>query len=325
MRLPPHLQERVEALDRPLRTLFRGREPESLYAPMSYVLEAGGKRIRPLLVTLSCEAAGGRAEDCAHAAEAVELLHTFTLVHDDIMDHDALRRGRPTVHRRWDEATAILAGDGLVTAAYASLLQTRHPSLGTVLGLFTRSLEVLCEGQALDKAFESRDAVTPGEYLDMIGKKTGKLIEACCEIGAVLGGAEGGEAAAFGEFGRALGTAFQIHDDWLDVVSSDEKMGKPACSDIAAKKKTFLSIHFLAEADGARRREFARFWGRPEPAAADADAVRALFAATGTLEAARGAIAEATERALGALGRVRPGRARDDLRTLALALLDRED
>jgi geranylgeranyl pyrophosphate synthase len=123
---------------------------------MAYVLEAGGKRIRPLLLVLSCSSVGGGLDACLDAALAVELLHTFTLVHDDIMDHDETRRGRPTVHARWDESTAILAGDGLVTAAYASLLKTRHPDPVRILNAFTHSLTVLCEGQSMDKTFEAR-------------------------------------------------------------------------------------------------------------------------------------------------------------------------
>jgi geranylgeranyl pyrophosphate synthase len=311
---------RVEPL---IRDRFAGRAPRELYDPMAYLLEAGGKRIRPLLVALSCEAVGGTLEDCLDAAVAVELLHTFTLVHDDIMDRDALRRGRPTVHVKWDEATAILAGDGLVTAAFESLIRSTHPNAGRALKRFAESLMGLCEGQALDKLFESRGGVTLPEYLDMIGRKTGLLIEACCSIGALLGNATEDETAALERFGAEIGAAFQIQDDLLDVAADGHRLGKPLCSDIVAGKKTFLTVHFAANADGEKRRLLEAYRGKTDWSEEDTRGVRGLMAAAGSFEAARRAVAEGTERALTALNRIRPGRSREDLAELARSLVER--
>jgi geranylgeranyl pyrophosphate synthase len=324
MRLNARIRALVLQIENPLRSLFTSGNPSALYEPMAYVLEAGGKRIRPLLLALSCRAVGGELDDCLDAAVAVELLHTFTLVHDDIMDHDGLRRGKLTVHKKWDESTAILAGDGLVTASYDSLLKTRHPDCIRVLKIFTRSLMVLCEGQALDKTFESREDVTVDDYFDMIGKKTARLIETSCEIGGILGGGTPEETGFLARFGSELGLAFQIQDDLLDVASRDEIIGKPAGSDISERKKTILSIHFLGRADAADRARFMKFWGGRDFTAADAAEMAALFERTGTLDEVKKVIGRKTEGALASLDRIRPSQAREDLRELALALLNRE-
>ena len=325
MRLNKRILAVARQIEEPLRSLFSARSPSALYEPMSYVLGAGGKRIRPLLLALSCRSVGGNLAGCMDAALAVELLHTFTLVHDDIMDHDDLRRGKPTVHAKWDESTAILAGDGLVTAAYASLLRTSCADPVRVLNAFTQSLTLLCEGQSQDKTFELRGDVTEAEYFEMIGKKTASLIAASCEIGGILGGGTGKEIAALKSFGSDLGSAFQIRDDLLDIASEDEIIGKPVGSDIKERKKTYLSIHFLGRADLAQRARFDSLWGKMDLKAADLQEIRNLFEATGTLVAARRIIGSKTENALAALDRVRPSEARDDLREMALALLKRED
>jgi geranylgeranyl pyrophosphate synthase len=325
MRLDARIRTIVRQIEEPLQSLFAGRNPSALYEPMAYVLEAGGKRIRPLLLALSCRSVGGGLEGCLDAALAVELLHTFTLVHDDIMDHDDLRRGKPTVHVKWDESTAILAGDGLVTAAYASLLKTRHPDTVRVLNTFTQSLTLLCEGQVLDKTFELREAVTEAEYFEMVDKKTASLIAASCEIGGILGFGTVEEIAALKRFGSDLGSAFQIQDDWLDVSSKDEILGKPVGSDITERKKTYLSIHFLARADSRQRARFDACWGKTDLTGGDMAEIRALFEATGTFSAVRKVIGTKTEDALAALNRVRSTPAREELRELALALLNRED
>ncbi|MBN2200939.1 polyprenyl synthetase family protein [bacterium] len=323
MTLNSRMMDLLGRIEEPIVNRFSGRLPRELYEPMAYLLEAGGKRIRPLLLALSCKSTGGSIDSCLDAAVAVELLHTFTLVHDDIMDRDVLRRGRPTVHVRWDEATAILAGDGLVTAAYDSLIRTSHPNAAAVIRRFTDSLTGLCEGQALDKLFESRPAVTPGEYLDMIEKKTGRLIEASCGIGALLGSGTDEETACLERFGAGLGRAFQIQDDLLDVAADVGQLGKPLCSDIVAGKKTFLTVHFASNADEGMKKKLESFKGRTVWTDRDTTEVRNLFASAGSFDAARRAVAESTDRALEAMDRIRPSRSREDLRELALSLVER--
>jgi geranylgeranyl diphosphate synthase type II len=313
----------LREIEKPISIRFSGRLPLELYEPMAYLLEAGGKRVRPLLLALSCEAVGGSLASCLDAAVAVELLHTFTLVHDDIMDRDGLRRGRPTVHVKWDEATAILAGDGLVTAAFESLIRTSHPNAPLAIRRFTDSLTGLCEGQALDKLFESRGGVTPADYLDMIGKKTGRLIEACCGIGALLGGGTEDETADLERFGAGLGRAFQIQDDLLDVAADGGRLGKPICSDIVAGKKTFLTVHFASCADAGMKKRLESFRGRAIWTVADTEEVRNFLVATGSFDAAARAVAESTDQALEALDRIRFSPGREDLRELALSLVER--
>ena len=189
-------QRYKDIVDRQLRLSIKKNEPRSLYQPVQYVLSGGGKRIRPLLVLLACEAVGGSTRQAQHAAVAIEILHNFTLVHDDIMDNAPSRRGRPTVHTKWDTSIAILVGDELVALAYRELLKTQSPYIARVADIFTEGVVEVCEGQAYDKEFEARKHVSLEEYLLMIGKKTGKMVSVASEIGAVIGGGSAAEIRA---------------------------------------------------------------------------------------------------------------------------------
>jgi geranylgeranyl pyrophosphate synthase len=308
-------------LDLALAEVCKG-EPAALYEPMAYILNAGGKRLRPILLLLSCQSAGGTIDDGFKAALAVELLHTFTLVHDDIMDRDDLRRGLPTVHKKWDESTAILAGDGLVTLAFKTLMADGHPELLRVMRRFAGGLLILCEGQALDKAFEVRSDVKMDEYLDMIRKKTATLLEMACEAGAVLG--NGGQEAvnALAGFGHALGMAFQIQDDLLDILSDEAVSGKPTGSDITAKKKTCLSIHFRENAAVKDAETFDGFWGRPL-SGPDIIRVRELFERSGSIGFAEEAVSRWISECLKHLGKLSPSESGDRLIELTRALIQR--
>ncbi len=249
-------------IDAELSALFLGKTPEILYEPMAYPVHSGGKRLRPILCLLACQAVSGRYEQAMHTALALELLHTFTLVHDDLMDNDDARRGRPAVHKKWDDATAILAGDGLVAMAYQTLLKTGNSGLPKVLRLFTDGLLILCEGQAMDKAFEQRENVPMPEYQEMIEKKTAKLLEVACESGAVLGNADVNTQEALRAFAMNLGIAFQIQDDLLDITGDENIIGKPIFSDIRENKKTFLTLHVFNHAAPELRKQFQYFMGR---------------------------------------------------------------
>lgn len=310
-------------IEKRLKVLLSGGTPENLYEPMAYLLKAGGKRIRPLLVLLSCKAVNGKTRDALNAAAAVEILHTFTLVHDDIMDHDDLRRGLPAVHIRWDEPTAILAGDGLVTLAYRTLLKTRHPDLVEILNIFTDGLLELCEGQALDKAFESRKQIPLTDYLVMIEKKTSKLIEVSCEIGAVLGNARAQQRTALKRFAKKLGTAFQIQDDLLDVDADSSILGKPAFSDIMERKKTFLTIHFDENASPVQKKQFERLFGKMDLSEKDTADIRRLFEQTGTLSATRRLIHRLINESVTALKCLPDSQAKRMLADFALSIRNR--
>lgn len=270
-----------------IQGLFKKRSPIGLYQPMTYLLESGGKRIRPLLVLLSCQVVGGSIQDSLPAAAALELFHTFTLVHDDIMDHDDTRRGKPTVHNQWDESTAILAGDGLIILAYESLLKIRHPKLLAVMKEVTTGLMELHEGQALDKDFERREDVSLEEYRKMIEKKTARLIEVACVTGGLLGNGSEKEIQILRTFSRAVGVAFQIQDDLLDIFSDTAVSGKTTGSDIIEKKGTYLTIHFFNHADESDKKSLANYWGKRDIGTDGIRQIRDLFRKTGTDSAAR--------------------------------------
>lgn len=211
----------------------------------AHLLLAGGKRLRPALLLLSAESVKkGSSFNLVPAALAVELIHTFTLVHDDIMDRDTMRRGVPTVHTKWDEPTAILAGDVLYAKAFEYLASVPAPDNLRVkaLGIMAKTCEEICEGQYLDMSFERRESVVEAEYLDMIRKKTGVLFAASAAIGGMLAGGKPMQVDALYEFGLSCGMAFQIQDDLLDILSNTEEIGKDRASDMKRGKKTMIAI-----------------------------------------------------------------------------------
>jgi geranylgeranyl diphosphate synthase type II len=266
--------------------------PITLYEPMRYTLEAGGKRIRPLLVLLATEAVGGDYHEALDAAVAVELLHTFTLIHDDVMDHDDTRRGRPTVHKKWDVSVAILSGDGLVALSYEALLRSR-PSKASQLGrLFSNALLEICEGQALDKEFETRPSVAVEEYFEMIRKKTAALLALCGELGAILGGGGEAEVQAIRQFGIHLGMAFQIQDDLLDIAADEKKLGKTWGSDVLQKKKTLLLIHALKNASEEDRSALIAILNKDPVTLEDVYRVKEIYERAGTLARAEELVQE---------------------------------
>jgi geranylgeranyl diphosphate synthase type II len=232
-------------------TDFLTRYPETeLYAPVRYLMSLGGKRLRPVLVMAACEAAGGRLEDALPAALAVELFHNFTLMHDDIMDDAPLRRGKPTVHEKWDNNTAILSGDALHVMACEALLDASNLALPDLLRMYHRTALEVCEGQEQDMAFESRSDVTIGEYMEMIRLKTSVLLAAALDMGGKSGGASHDARKALYEFGLHVGLAFQLQDDYLDAFGNPENFGKQVGGDILADKKTFLLIRAMEKAHG---------------------------------------------------------------------------
>lgn len=228
--------------------------PVALYEPIAYVMESGGKRVRPVLVMLCAEAVGGAAEQAVGVATAVEILHNFTLVHDDIMDQSPMRRGRPTVHMRWDQGTAILTGDVMFGMALKSLTAEPTDRMDQTVQAFVQGHIDVCEGQALDREFETRASVSTDDYLDMIARKTGRLIEMAAELGGIVGGGTGGQISALAMFARNVGIAFQIHDDLLDVTAVDAEFGKRLGSDVIEGKKSFLFVHADAAATSVHDR-----------------------------------------------------------------------
>lgn len=228
-------------------------EPSSLYNPNRYFLALGGKRIRPVLCLMGNELFGELHEDAWHVANAIELFHNFTLIHDDIMDSAPLRRGMPTVHEKFGQSTALLAGDVLFVVAYDYINKISVNYLSTIISIANKMAKEVCEGQQLDMDYEKRESVSFNEYIHMINLKTSVLLGASLKMGAVINGAAESDQDQIYEFGRKLGLAFQVQDDYLDAFGNPEKFGKQIGGDIKANKKTFLLIHALESASSSQK------------------------------------------------------------------------
>ena len=241
-------------------------EPTSLYDPAEYFLGLGGKRIRPVLCLMGNELFDTINPDSYSVAAAIELFHNFTLIHDDIMDKAPLRRGMQTVHQKYGDATALLSGDVMLVVAYDYLNKIKTNHIHKIIHIFNRTAKQVCEGQQLDMDFEKQDSVQLPEYLRMIELKTSVLIAASLQMGAVLGGAQDGNQRHLYEFGRNLGMAFQVQDDYLDAFGDPEKFGKQVGGDIMANKKTFLMIHALEAGSDTQVRELKKLNSQTESA-----------------------------------------------------------
>ena len=234
-------------IEKTLRDLtFPGNELAGLYEPVSYSLSAGGKRLRPSLALMAADAFGNAAERAERAAVGLEIFHNFTLLHDDVMDQSDMRRGRPSVHAKWDVNTAILSGDTMLTLATRCVSDVDDSILRRVLDTFNEMALRVYEGQRLDMDFEKSDKVGLEDYIRMISDKTGALLGAAAKIGALIGGASDKDAEHMAEYGVMLGLAFQIQDDWLDVFGESMTFGKPIGGDINNNKKSFLLLTALA-------------------------------------------------------------------------------
>jgi geranylgeranyl diphosphate synthase type II len=242
-------QELIEKFNQDFDTTHFPSQPASLYEPSEYFLKIGGKRIRPVLCLLGNELFSDLHPDAFLAAKAVELFHNFSLVHDDMMDEANLRRGQPTVHTKYDANTALLVGDIMVIRAYEYLQPIQSNHLSKILGLFNQTAREVCEGQQLDMDYSKRSTVSLEEYIHMITLKTSVLLAASLQMGAIIGGAGEHNCSHLYEFGKKLGIAFQIQDDYLDAFGDAAVFGKDAGGDIKQNKKTFLLIRALETAN----------------------------------------------------------------------------
>ncbi len=258
------LPEAQKLIENQIQNISIPDTPTELYEPVRYVMSMGGKRIRPALVVLACDLFAGAVEPAIIPAIAIEVFHNFTLLHDDIMDRSPLRRGKPTVHEKYNENVAILSGD--VMSILASRLMNQAPGvvLNTVHDIFTKTAMQVCEGQQLDMNFESRLTVSEEEYMKMIELKTAVLIAASLQIGAILGGASQRDAAELYRFGLNLGMAFQLQDDLLDTYGDPEVTGKQIGTDIVDNKKTVLMIKALEHASANQKEELTGWLSRED-------------------------------------------------------------
>jgi len=233
------LQEKIQAAMAayPFKT-----DPSNLYEPIRYILALGAKRMRPQLVLMGCDLFGGDVSLALKPALGIEFFHNFTLMHDDIMDNAPLRRARPTVHRKWNPNIAILSGDAMFVQSFELMMEVNKDILKPVLSLFCKTATEVCEGQQLDMDFETSGQVTISQYLHMIGLKTAVLLAASLETGAMIAGAGNQDASHLYDFGKNMGIAFQLQDDYLDVYGDSDKFGKQVGGDIISNKKTFLLL-----------------------------------------------------------------------------------
>ncbi|MFD2246718.1 polyprenyl synthetase family protein [Pontibacter ruber] len=238
-----------EKINHTLSTLRYGENPSELYEPIRYIMALGGKRIRPLLVLLAAKMYNEDVEKTLLPAAGLEVFHNFTLMHDDIMDKAPLRRGKQTVHEKWNANTAILSGDVMLVRAYQLMMQVAPDKLPKVLELFSQTAAEVCEGQQLDMNFEQRGEVSIQEYIQMITLKTAVLLGFSLELGAILQGAPDSDAEHLKAFGDNVGIAFQLRDDLLDVYGDKDKFGKQVGGDILSDKKTFLMLTALEQAN----------------------------------------------------------------------------
>jgi geranylgeranyl diphosphate synthase type II len=296
--------------------------PDSLYEPCRYLLGLGGKRIRPILCLMGTELFSAIPQDAWHAATGIELFHNFTLIHDDIMDKAPLRRGQPTIHERNGMTAGILCGDVMCIEAYQHLGKI-NKQLQPILQLFNKTALEVCEGQQLDMDYEQRDDVSVEEYINMISLKTSVLLAASLKIGALIGGATEGAADKLYNFGKYMGIAFQLQDDYLDAFGDSAKLGKQPGGDILADKKTFLHLKAMEKLSAEDQKSLQSWQGK----AGDGKVtqVRELFAKSGADAACREAVEEYSNKAFEALEEVAVlSKRKQALLELAKMLLDRQ-
>lgn len=285
-----------------LTTKDLGKEPQSLYEPVAYILSLGGKRLRPVLTLMTAEIFGTSYQKALNAALAVEIFHNFSLIHDDIMDDAPLRRGKQTVHEKWNINTGILSGDAMLIMAY-QLFECYEPEIFRELAkLFSKTALEVCEGQQYDIDFENRDDVTIAEYSKMIEYKTAVLVGAAMQMGAIVAGVSTDDQKHIYEFGKNLGIAFQLQDDYLDAFGDPETFGKQVGGDIIENKKTYLYLKALAFSNAEDQQEIQHLYSiNPTDATHKIETVKQLFISSGATEATKTEINNYTNKAFSVL------------------------
>ncbi|NQV51742.1 MAG: polyprenyl synthetase family protein [Flavobacteriales bacterium] len=247
------LNQLREELEEAFSELSIPDQPSNLYEPMRYIIGLGGKRIRPMLTLLGCQLMGGDRKRAIPQALAVEIFHNFTLVHDDIMDSADVRRGLPTVHKKWDKNIAILSGDGMLVVAYQYLMQAEAAKLSKLAEVFSITALEVCEGQQLDMDYAAQSSVSLEAYTYMIRRKTAVLLGGAMQLGAIIAGSTDKDLELIGRFAEDMGFAFQLRDDYLDSFGEQESFGKEIGGDIREGKRTWLTIKAYELASPAQR------------------------------------------------------------------------
>jgi geranylgeranyl diphosphate synthase type II len=322
-------QETLDFFNQALANLPLDRQPEGLYTPVKYELSLGGKRIRPVLLLMAYQLYRNDMERVLPTALGLEMYHNYTLLHDDVMDKADMRRGKPTVHKVWDENTAILSGDAMLVLAYQLMGQASADHLKAVLDLFTTTALEIGEGQQYDMDFESRMDVREEEYIEMIRLKTSVLLACALKLGALQADAPATDADLLYRFGENIGLAFQLQDDLLDVYGDPKTFGKNIGGDILEGKKTFMLINALRLANSAQRDALEKWLATevatPEAAREKIAAVTALYNEIGVRQLAEERIQAYFDAAFVNLDAVAlPNERKENLRHLALALFGRK-
>jgi len=321
--------QHIEHYQKPFLKYLEGfivnKEPKNLYSPINYILQLGGKRLRPILTLMTADVFGGNVPKAMDAALSIEVFHNFSLVHDDIMDDAPLRRGEQTVHEKWNLNTGILSGDAMLIMAY-QLFENYDPQTFQALAkLFSKTALEVCEGQQYDIDFETRDDVTISEYLKMIEYKTAVLVGAAMKMGAIVSNASIEDQNSIYEFGRLLGIAFQLQDDYLDAFGNPETFGKQVGGDIIENKKTYLYLKTIALGSDDDKVNLKTFMSNLElPNTNKVEKVKQLFTNSGAKEATQNAVKDYTSKAFEVLETLEiPEEKKQSLRLFGEQLMNR--
>ncbi len=306
-------------------------EPKVLYRAARHIIDAGGKRLRPFLVLKTCKLVGGNEEDALAAASSLEMLHTFTLLHDDIMDQDEKRRGVPSVHTKWDVPIAIVAGDLLFAKVYEAITKHTDPKrvkpkrILQVIEEISEATIVLCEGQTRDMLFEDKETVSEEEYFKMIEGKTAALFETSARCGGLLGGATKSQVKRLGEFGRYAGVAFQVIDDILALTADEKVLKKPVGNDIREGKRTLMVVYALKKASKSQRQKILETLGNQDASAEQIRETISLFESLGAIAYAKKLADKYIRKSKKALSKFPEGQDKEDLLNLADLIFARQN
>jgi geranylgeranyl diphosphate synthase type II len=319
------IENHLSLIETGIKKLKFGKEPVSLYEPIRYIMGLGGKRLRPLLTVLSYSLFQKNIKGIIPYACAVEAFHNFTLMHDDIMDKAPMRRGKQTVHKKWNVSTAILSGDVMLVKVYAIFCQLEPRKFREVVIAFNKCAAAVCEGQQWDMEFEKRQHVTESEYLHMIKLKTAVLLGFSLELGALLAGASPDQREALRNFGINIGIGFQLRDDLLDAYADPKKFGKRVGGDIIVNKKTFLLITALQNARGIQRNELKQWLTVNKFKKKDkVEAVKEIFDALEIQKLTKHKIDHFFNKGFAALNKLSPSLDTTELRTFTKSMIDRQ-
>ena len=318
------IKKRADFFNGQLEKFLKEGHPKKLYEAVRHLPLAGGKRLRPCMAMISCEAVKGDIVKVIPLAISLELIHSFTLVHDDIMDNAITRRGKETIHKKWDVNTAILVGDELIGLSYRSLLKTRSHRIDDVVRAFTDGVIEVCEGQAFDKEFETDDNISMNDYFLMIKKKTAELIRISSVIGSIIADAGKEDIELISTYSQNLGFAFQIQDDLLDVIAVESEFGKKIGGDIHEKKKTYLYLKALELCSKDEQKHLIKLYSSNDPKIDMTGDIIDIYKSSGSVESAKEEIRSFTNKANESLSRLRTEEAKRRLKCFSDMLLNRD-